>query len=171
MGPEGCGQKAAYKWLGDDFSFTQIEQSHSIVERNKAVLMRHFNEVLNQGLLGVVDEIYSSDYMLDAPIRSDGSSQSRSLTQGRDQLKQRVSLFRTAFPDIHFAMDEIIGEDDTVVVHYTYRGTHLGVIAGTEPSGRSITITGILIAHLLSGRIQDALSVFDTAELMKQIGN
>ena len=140
------------------------------VETNKAVLGRHFNEVLNQGLLEVVDEIYTSDYVLDAPIRSDGSSQARGLTQGREQLKQRVTLFRTAFPDLHFTMNEVVGEGDTVAVRYTYRGTHRGLFAGVEPSGRSVAIMGILIAHLKGGRIREAWSAFDSSELMEQLG-
>jgi len=141
------------------------------IDSNKAVLMRHFNEVLNQGQLSVVDEIYTSDYALDAPVRSDGSSQARGITQGTEQLKQRVTLFRTAFPDIHFTMDEVIGEDDTVVVRYTFRGTHRGVFAGVKPGGRSILIMGILIAHLKDGKIREAWSAFDSAELMEQLGS
>jgi steroid delta-isomerase-like uncharacterized protein len=141
------------------------------VEANKAVLDRHFNQVLNQGQLAVVDEIYSTDYVLDAPVRSDGSSQTRSLTQGREQLKQRVTLFRTAFPDIHFSQDDVVGEGDTVAVRYTFSGTHQGVFAGVMPGGRSISIMGILIAHLKDGKIYQAWSAFDSAELMKQIGN
>ncbi|MCX6081302.1 MAG: ester cyclase [Chloroflexi bacterium] len=141
------------------------------VEDNKAVLGRHFNQVLNQGQLDVIDEIYTSDYVLDAPVQSDGSSQARGLTQGREQLKQRVTLFRTAFPDIHFSQDEVVGENDTVVVRYTYRGTHRGVFAGVQPSGRSISIVGILIAHLVDGKIREAVSAFDSAELMKQLGH
>ena len=139
------------------------------IETNKAILGRHFNEVLNQGHLEVIDEIYTSDYTLDAPVRLDGSSQTRGLTRGREQLKQRVILFRTGFPDIHFDMDEIIGEKDTVVVRYTYRGTHLGPFAGVEPRGCSIAIPGILIAHLIDGKIHEALSAFDSADLMKQL--
>lgn len=141
------------------------------VEANKAIVGRHFNQVLNQGQLDTVDEIYTSDYVLDAPVRSDGSSQARGLTQGREQLKQRVTLFRTAFPDIHFSQDDIVGEGDTVVVRYTFRGTHRGIFAGVKPGGRSISIMGILIAHLKDGKIREAWSAFDSAELMKQLGN
>ena len=141
------------------------------IEANKAALIRHFQEVLNQGQLQVIDEIYTEDYTLDAPVSSDGQSRNRSLTQGREQLKQRVTLFRTAFPDIHFTTDEIIGEENSVVVRYTYSGTHQGVFAGLEPTGRTIEIMGILIAHLRSGKIQEAVSVFDSAELMKQLSN
>lgn len=140
------------------------------IEQNKAILARHFNEVLNQGQLHVIDEIYSNDYALDAPVRSDGTSQDRDVTRGTEQLKQRVTLFRTAFPDIHFSMDDVIGEENKVVVRYTYRGTHQGAFAGVSPSGRSISIMGILIAHLDNGRIKQAWSAFDSAELMKQLG-
>ncbi len=136
------------------------------IETNKAILGRHFNEVLNQGHLEVVDEIYTRDYILDAPVSSDGSSQARGLTQGREQLKRRVTLFRTGFPDIHFEMDELIGEEDAVVVRYTYRGTHRGQFAGVEPSGRFITIPGILIAHLKDSRIHEAVSAFDSGDLI-----
>lgn len=141
------------------------------IENNKNALTRHFEEVLNQGQLHVVDEIYTEDYTLDAPVSSDGQSRERSLTQGREQLKQRVTLFRTAFPDIHFTTDEMIGEGSSVAVRYTYRGTHQGVFAGLQPTGRSISVTGILIAHMQDGRIQEAVSVFDSADLMKQLGN
>lgn len=140
------------------------------VEQNKAILARHFNEVLNQGQLHVIDEIYSNDYALDAPVRSDGTSQDRDVTRGTEQLKQRVTLFRTAFPDIHFSMDDVVGEENKVVVRYTYRGTHQGAFAGVSPSGRSISIMGILIAHLDNGKIKQAWSAFDSAELMKQLG-
>ena len=141
------------------------------VEANKAVLDRHFNQVLNQGLLDVVDEIYTNDYVLDAPVRSDGSSQSRGLTQGREQLKQRVTLFRTAFPDIHFSQDDVVGEGDTVVVRCNFSGTQRGEFAGIQPGGRTISIMGILIAHLENEKIREAWSAFDSAELMKQLGN
>ncbi len=144
---------------------------NTFVEGNKAVLDRHFNQVLNQGQLDVVDEIYTTNYVLDAPVQSDGSSQARGLTQGREQLKQRVTLFRTSFPDIYFSQDEVIGEGDTVVVRYNFSGTHRGIFAGVEPAGRSISIMGILIAHLIDGKISEAWSAFDSAELMKQLGN
>ena len=141
------------------------------VEGNKAVLNRHFSQVLNQGQLDVIDEIYTSDYVLDAPVRSDGSSRTRGLTQGREQLKQRVTLFRTAFPDIHFSQDDVVGEGDTVVVRYNFSGTHQGVFAGVKPGGHSISIMGILIAHMNDGKIREAWSAFDSAELMKQLSN
>src|ERR1700712_5353107 len=95
-------------------------------EANKVILRRHFDEVLNQGKLDVVDEIYGDHYVLDAPVQTDGSASGHGQTLGRDGLKRRVTLFRTGFPDIHFTVDNILAEDDKVAVQYTFAGTHTG---------------------------------------------
>ena len=136
---------------------------------NKAVLRRHFDEVLNQGRLGVVDEIYADGYVLDAPVQTDGSVEAHGVTLGRDGLKRRVTLFRTGFPDIHFSVDRMIAEGDQVAVQYTYTGTQTGQFGDLPPSARHISVTGILIAQVLDGRIQSALSVFDSGDMMDQL--
>ena len=83
---------------------------------NKAVVRRHFEEVLNQGRLEVIDSIYTEDYVLDAPIQSNGSTTAQGQTRGRQGLKERVTLFRTAFPDIHFSLESVVVEGDRVAV-------------------------------------------------------
>ncbi|MBK8025362.1 MAG: ester cyclase [Chloroflexi bacterium] len=121
---------------------------------NKQILCRHFEEVLNQGQLAVIDEIYSDAYVLDAPVQTDGSAQAHGQTLGRDGLKRRVTLFRTAFPDIHFTINDMVAENDRVVVQYTFAGTHTGTFRELEPTGRSISVMGILIAQVVDGCIQ-----------------
>ncbi len=138
-------------------------------EANKALLRRHFDEVLNQGKLDVVDEIYGDYYVLDAPVQTDGSASAHGQTLGRDGLKRRVMLFRTGFPDIHFTVDNILAEDDKVAVQYTFSGTHTGQFLELGPSGQHISVTGMLIASVIDGRIQSANSVFDNGEMMKQL--
>ncbi len=138
-------------------------------EANKIVLRRHFDEVLNQGKLDVIDEIYGDHYVLDAPVQTDGSASAHGQTLGRDGLKRRVTLFRTGFPDIHFTVDNILAEDDKVVVQYTFAGTHTGQFLELEPSGQHISVMGMLIAVVIDGRIQSANSVFDNGEMMKQL--
>ena len=138
-------------------------------ESNKAVLRRHFEEVLNQGKLDVIDEIYGDAYVLDAPVQTDGSASAHGQTVGRDGLKRRVTLFRTGFPDIHFTVDNILAEADKVAVQYTFKGTHTGQFLELEPSGHCISVTGMLIAKVVDGRIESAYSVFDNGEMMKQL--
>ncbi len=139
------------------------------VDLNKALLRRHFEEVLNQGKLDVVDEIYSTRYVLDAPVQTEGSVQTHGETHGRDGLKRRVTLFRTAFPNIHFAVDNVVAEGNQVAVQYTFSGTHTGIFGELEPTGSSISVTGMLIALIVEGKIESAISVFDSGDMMHQL--
>jgi steroid delta-isomerase-like uncharacterized protein len=138
-------------------------------EANKALLQRHFNEVLNEGKLDVIDEIYSDNYVLDAPVQTEGSAQAHGQTLGREGLKKRVTLFREAFPDIYFSVDTILAEDAQVAVQYTFSGTHAGQFRELAPTGAHIAVTGILIAQVSAGKIDSAVSVFDTGEMMHQL--
>jgi predicted ester cyclase len=138
-------------------------------EANKALLQRHFDEVLNQGKLEVIDEIYAADYMLDAPVQTDGSAKMRGQTSGRDGLKRRVTLFRTAFPDIHFETPIYVTEGDWVTVQYIFSGTHLGQFRELAPTSAPIEVMGILIARVENGRIVSAVSVFDSGDMMRQL--
>ena len=139
------------------------------LESNKAVLRRHFEEVLNEGLLDVIDEIYTESYVLDAPVQPDGSSAAQSLTKGRDGLKTRATAFRTAFPDIHFTINSMIAEGDMVSVHYTFRGTHRHTFLSVAPAGNVINVSGILMARLINRQIDSAWSVFDSGNLLHQL--
>jgi steroid delta-isomerase-like uncharacterized protein len=139
------------------------------LQHGKIVVRRHFEEVLNQGRLDVIPELYTPDYVLDAPVRSDGTTAAQGKTLGQAGLAERVMLFRTAFPDIHFDLDTMVAEGDQVAVQYRFRGTHRGRFLGLEPSGHRIDVAGMLIAKLVDGRIDAAWSVFDSAQLLQQL--
>jgi predicted ester cyclase len=117
----------------------------------------------------VIDEIYGDSYVLDAPVQTDGSVQAHGETRGRDGLKRRVTLFRTAFPDIHFSVDTMLAEGDQVLAQYTFRGTHDGKFGELLPTGRKIAVMGMLIAVVQDGKIQSAVSVFDSGDMMHQL--
>lgn len=140
-----------------------------MLDANKHVLSRHFNEVLNTGALDVIDEIYADSYVLDAPVQTSGSVQAHGQTHGRDGLKKRVTLFRTGFPDIHFTIANMVAEGDQVVVQYTFEGTHLGQFGELAPTGQNMCVKGILIAQVQDGKIESAFSVFDSGDMMKQL--
>jgi len=138
-------------------------------DANKTLLSRHFLEVLNDGHLAVIDEIYADGYVLDAPMQTDGSLEAHGETRGRDGLKRRVSSFRTAFPDIEFTVDDMLADGDRVAVQYAFTGTHTGRFSDLEPTGRTVSVTGMLLAQVADGRIQRAYSVFDSGEMLHQL--
>lgn len=136
----------------------------------KAAVRRHFEEVLNLGRVDVIDELYSDDYVLDAPFSSDGTPLEHALTSGREGLRERVELFRTAFPDITFSVEEMLAEGHAVAARYVFRGTHLGRFGQVAATGRTMCVTGILVAHFRAGAIYEAFSAFDSGDMLRQLG-
>src|SRR3954469_5075730 len=96
-------------------------------QARKDKIARHFLDVLNQGKLDAIEEIYWPEYVLHAPVGSGD-------TVGYDGLRQRVREFRTGFPDIQFAVETIILEGDDAAARWTLRGTHMGDFVGLAPT-------------------------------------
>ena len=133
-------------------------------EHYKTNVLRHFNEALNQGHLHTIEEIYAPEYVLHAPV-SNGD------TRGHDQLKERVVTFRTGFPDIHFSVDQMIAEGNSVSARYTFRGTHTGQFGPLAPTGKWIEVPGIIVFRFdEKGLMHEGWSCFDSMDMMQQLG-
>ena len=87
------------------------------VEENKAVIQRDIEDLYNRGDLSVADEILAHDF-----VRRTPSGELR----GPEATKQIVKLLRTAFPDFHCTIDDMVAEGDKVAVGITWTGTHKG---------------------------------------------
>jgi predicted ester cyclase len=61
---------------------------------------------------------------------------------------------RTAFPDMTFAVNLLIEQDDLIVSNWTVQGTHTGApFNGVEPSGKPVNINGTAILRMRDGKI------------------
>ena len=117
-------------------------------EENKALSRRVSREVFGQGNLAVVDEVYAPDYVdHNAPPLPD---------PGVEGFKQRVTMFRTAFPDASVTIEDQIAEGDRVVTHWTGHGTHTGEFAGGAPTNKEITVTGMSVDRIVNGKIVES---------------
>ena len=136
-----------------------------MVDRNhrEEAVRRHFNEILNTGALDVIEEIYSPDYVLHAPVSSGD-------TVGFAGLRDRVIAFRTGFPDIVFTVDDLMADGDRVAARYTFRGTHTGQFGDMAPTGRAIVVPGILYVRFDGGKIAEGWSGFDSQDMLAQLG-
>jgi steroid delta-isomerase-like uncharacterized protein len=126
---------------------------------NQALVRRYFEEVINQGKLAVIDEIVAPDYV--------GHVMGSPEVKGSEGLKQRLTMLRTAFPDVHIAVDDVVAAGDRVATRTTFHGTHKGEFLGIAPTGKTITATGIGIMHIANGKIQENWLAGD---LLQQLG-
>lgn len=109
----------------------------SAEERNKATIRRVFTEFVNQGDSSIVDELYRPDIVDHAGLPG--------APEGAEGVKYTIAGLREAFPDFHVTIEDISAHDDLVVIHNTWRGTHLGELLGMAPTGRSFLSVGIVI--------------------------
>jgi steroid delta-isomerase-like uncharacterized protein len=131
-------------------------------EENKALARRLFEEIWNKGKMDVADEIYDDRYVT--------HGHGVELPSGPAGFKQLVSIFRKAFPDIHFTIEDQIAEGDKVVTRWKNHGTHKGDLMGIPATGKEVVITGISIIHVVSGKIFEGWNNWDRMGMMQQIG-
>jgi steroid delta-isomerase-like uncharacterized protein len=89
---------------------------------------------------------------------------------GPDGKRQTVVLYLTAFPDLHFAIEDVIGQDNRVAVSWVAIGTHHGAFMHIPPTGRSINVRGISLLTFAGEQIVSAVYVWDVAALLRDIG-
>ena len=119
--------------------------------RNKAVAMRVFDEIFNQGKFYVADEIYAPQF------RNHGLHQSVDLKTDQDA----VHAEKKAFPDLRMTVQEMVAEGDKVAVLWTFQGTHTGSgYEGLPPTGTKVELRGITIWSIVDGRIVEEWSSF-----------
>jgi predicted ester cyclase len=89
---------------------------------------------------------------------------------GREGFKKQWRKWRDAFPDIHFEIEEIIAEGDTVVARWTLTGTQSGPFLGIAPTGRKIRVGGMSMDHLRDGVLVSGFDGWDNLGLRQQLG-
>ena len=131
-------------------------------DRNKALLRRFYEELWSQGDLGAIPELVAENFVDHHPLP--GSP------PGREGLVALITTWRTAFPDMREACEDLIAEGDKVVGRFIMRGTHSGEFMGVPPTGRSVTMSGIDIVRVAGGRIAEFWYGEHLLELMQQLG-
>ncbi len=131
-------------------------------EDHKALARRWLDDVWNKGDLSLIDELIAPNYVLHDPTRPG--------LKGRAGIKESIAMFRRAFPDLHFTIEDQVAEREKIVTRYIVQGTHLGPMMGIPATGKQGTITGIDIYRITDGQIEEAWSNWDTLGLLQNLG-
>ncbi len=132
-------------------------------EENKAVVRRFLEEVFSKGNLELVDELFAPNYVLHDPAVPGE-------VRGPEGIKQYVDMYRSAYPDTRFTVEDQIAEGDRVVTRWTGRGTHQGELMGIPPTGQEVTVTGIEFDRVSGGKLEETWVNYDAMGMMQQLG-
>jgi len=131
------------------------------VEANKMIVRRMFEEIFNQGNLALVDPWVAATFVNHAAPAH---------MPGPESLKEHVVLLRTAFPDLHFTVEELIADEERVAARVTFSGTHRGVFRGFPPTDKSFVQSQMHVIHFVEGKAVGHWAVRDDLGLMQQLG-
>jgi steroid delta-isomerase-like uncharacterized protein len=153
----------------DSGSLRHREISAMNENANKICIVKHFDELWNQGQTERVDEFFSPDFV-NFGVR---------YSELRGVIQRIVAVWRTAFPDLRFTIDELIGEDETVMCEATLSGTHLGDFLlipplhgpTLPPNGKKFSVKHIHRFRLRDGKIIEHFAVRDDLGMFQQLGH
>ena len=129
-------------------------------EDNKAPIRRFVEEVQSGNNIDLVDEICSPEFV--------NHSAPPGIPADREGIKIVTAMFRRAFPDSYFTVEDMVAEGDKVATRKTFHGTHGGEFMGIPPSGRSVSMGPIDIVRISGGRVVEHWSMGDTLGMMQQ---
>ena len=86
------------------------------------------------------------------------------------RVKRLFAEFRSAFPDWHEEIVELVAEGSTVAGRFRCSGTHLGKFLGEAPTGRRMEVEEVVFLRGQDGRIVDFWGLEDSLGRMRQLG-
>ena len=131
------------------------------VQQNKDIIRRYFDEWGNHGDTKAADELIATSVTLRSPP---------AVLHSLEEYKKGMAAFHTAFPDLHFTVEDVIAEGDKVVVHWSLRATQLGDYLGRPATGKTVSVTGMSLFRLADGKIQEITVSMDRLGQWQQLG-
>jgi predicted ester cyclase len=132
----------------------RLQANHGVVER--------FVQTVNAKTYDKLDEFVHPDYVDHDPIPGQGP--------GIDGLKASYQIFDSTFPDIQFALEDVVAEDDLVVARGVLSGTNSGPFMGIPPTGRPMRWTATRMFRIRDGKISEGWLNIDMVGMLVQMG-
>jgi steroid delta-isomerase-like uncharacterized protein len=131
-------------------------------QQNKALVRRFVDEVQSGGNIDAIDELCSPEFV--------NHSAPPEVPSNREGVKQVMAMFRQAFPDSYFTVEDMVAEGDKVATRKTFHGTHQGEFMGIPPTGLEVSTGLIDIVRVADGKVVEHWSMGDTLGMMQQLG-
>jgi steroid delta-isomerase-like uncharacterized protein len=132
-------------------------------EESTKAIMRRFWNVWEQGNIDLLEELLAPEYINHTLATPD-------LPPGPEGVKEVVSMFRSAMPDLRVVIEDMIAEGDKVATRYALEGTHRGELFGVPPTAKHLSIKSMTVERVSEGKIVEHWRVTDELDMMRQLG-
>jgi predicted ester cyclase len=136
-------------------------------EKKAQVLLDKVLEMWNNPDLALIPELYTAD-----AIATTSSMPEPYL--GHEGIKKWIEITRVMMPDLKMTFDEVVVQGDKIATMWTMTGTNTGPMqmpGGVLPAtGRKVRISGLGIDYLKDGKFAKEIVMFNTLEMLMQMG-
>jgi steroid delta-isomerase-like uncharacterized protein len=131
------------------------------VAANRRVVLATIEELFNLGRMNRISALIHPEFV------DHGAGEHR---HGREGFLATAAWLRTAFPDLHLEVEDVIAQGDRVAVRATFRGTHLGELEDVPPTGRAVVVQQIHILRIADGMVVEHWAGRDDITLLRELG-
>lgn len=132
-------------------------------EQENIQVFRNIVDALNAKDLNRLGQLVVEDCVMESDTLPD-------TLHGREAWLQAMQGYFTAFPDLHFEIEQIFASGDYVTLRWRSTGTHRGDFAGIPPTNRPGEIHGCTVRAFRDGKFFHEWTYWDTAHLLRQMG-
>lgn len=112
--------------------------------------------------IDLLSRLFTSDIVWHSPSGQD--------VRGLENLKQSFTRAYDAFPDTHYAVEDVIAEGEKSVTRFTSSGTFRGKLEGVESTTGRVETWGIRISRLVNGKFAEVWERYDALGWMRKLG-
>jgi steroid delta-isomerase-like uncharacterized protein len=134
-------------------------------QTNKATCRRFVQQIFNDGELSRIRDFVAADAwnheVGDEPAPAGLSP---------EHFACLVKVYRDAFPDLRFEIQNQIAEDNRVVTCLRMKGTQENSLLGLPSRGKSMDVDGIRIDRFVGDKIAESWFQWDSVGMLRQLG-
>lgn len=134
--------------------------SQENVERNRALVLDLFAQVINAHDAELADRYYRADYIQHNP----------DVPQGLAGVKLLLTMLFEAFPDLHGKILLSLAEQDRVMALVEWTGTQRGAFLGIPASGKPVQFRSAEIFRIEAGKCAEHWDVVDNTNMQLTLG-
>ena len=122
------------------------------------VVRLYIEEMWGKHRVELVDDLVDPEYRADGRI------------VGREFVRRNIARMHAAFPDLRLEIRHLVVQGDLVAALFTLSGTHGGVFAGVEATGRPVSFQEAGFFTVRNGMVVAADYVADGLGVRIQLG-
>ncbi|WP_431136153.1 ester cyclase [Psychroserpens mesophilus] len=132
------------------------------IEKDIKMYTQVWDDIVNKGDINKINSTY-----FDTNITAVHSPEN---IVGIENFKAYYQNFITGFSNIEFTIIDVFGQNDKIVKHWNFKGTHTGDFFGIPATNKIVDVEGVTLTKMKNGKIAQEQDFMDNAVFMQQLG-